>query len=57
MPWLAFNLTIDNVFDRTDQETVDLYTSHDPLKRFHATPGYPITVVGGLTFRLGAKVR
>jgi hypothetical protein len=27
----------------------------DPLERVHGTPGYPRTVVGGITFRLFPK--
>jgi hypothetical protein len=28
-----------------------------PVERFHATPGYPVTVVGGVTLRLNPKNR
>lgn len=59
--WMDFNLTVDNVFDRTYYETVDLYTSRlrgqMPMERFHVTPGYPVTVVGGVTIRLMPKNR
>jgi len=58
---IDFNLSIDNIFDRTYYETVDSYTSalkgQAPMERFHVTPGYPITFVGGLTFRLFNKDR
>ena len=54
-------LSIDNVFDRTYYETVDSYTSalkgQDPVERFHVTPGYPITFVGGISIRLFNKDR
>lgn len=59
--WMDLNFSIDNVFDRTYYETVDRYTSalrgQDPVERFHVTPGYPITFVGGVTFRLFNKDR
>ena len=55
------NFAIDNIFDRTYFETVDSYTSalrgQAPMERFHVTPGYPITFIGGLTFRLFHKDR
>ncbi len=58
---IDFNLSIDNVFDRTYFETVDSYTSalkgQDPMERFHVTPGYPITFVGGISIRLFNKDR
>lgn len=59
--WMDLNFSIDNMFDRTYYETVDRYTSalrgQDPVERFHVTPGYPITFVGGVTFRLFNKDR
>ena len=58
---IDFNLSIDNVFDRTYYETVDSYTSalkgQAPMERFHVTPGYPITFVGGVSIRLFNKDR
>lgn len=58
---IDFNFSIDNVFDRTYYETVDSYTSalkgQEPMERFHVTPGYPITFVGGLSLRLFNKDR
>ncbi len=58
---IDFNLSIDNVFDRTYFETVDSYTSalrgQAPMERFHVTPGYPITFVGGVSVRLFNKDR
>lgn len=58
---IDFNLSIDNVFDRTYYETVDSYTSalkgQEPMERFHVTPGYPITFVGGVSIRLFNKDR
>jgi outer membrane receptor protein involved in Fe transport len=54
------NLSIDNLTDKRYFETQNFFESRirpgDPVvARIHATPGYPITVTGGLTFRLFGK--
>ncbi|MGH9833348.1 MAG: TonB-dependent receptor [Blastocatellia bacterium] len=59
-PWLELNLSIDNLTDKRYFETQNFFESRiqpgDPVvARIHATPGYPITVTGGLTFRLFGK--
>jgi outer membrane receptor protein involved in Fe transport len=59
-PWVNFNLAIDNLTDKQYFETQNFFESRirpgDPiLARIHATPGYPIGVTVGFTFRLGGK--
>jgi outer membrane receptor protein involved in Fe transport len=58
--WVDFNLSIDNLTDKRYFETQNYFESRlrpgDPvMARIHATPGYPITVTAGLTFRLFGK--
>jgi outer membrane receptor protein involved in Fe transport len=58
--WVDFNLTIDNLTDKRYFETQNFFESRvspgaEALERIHATPGYPVGVSAGLTFRLGAK--
>jgi outer membrane receptor protein involved in Fe transport len=59
--WLEFNFAVDNIFDRQYYETINRFTSalrgQDPLERLHVTPGYPLTVVGGVNIRLFTKDR
>jgi outer membrane receptor protein involved in Fe transport len=56
---VEFNLTIDNLTDRAYWETQNYYESRlpgqPPMTRIHATPGYPLTVMVGMTFRLLGK--
>jgi outer membrane receptor protein involved in Fe transport len=56
---VEFNFTIDNLTDRSYYETQNYYESRlrgqEPMARIHATPGYPLTVMAGLTFRLFGK--
>jgi len=56
---VEFNLAIDNLTDRSYLETQNYFESRlpgqAPISRIHATPGYPITVMAGLTFRFGGK--
>ena len=59
-PWVDFNFSVDNVTDKVFYETQNYYESRirpgDPvISRIHATPGYPIGFIIGLTFRLGGK--
>jgi outer membrane receptor protein involved in Fe transport len=56
---VEFNFTIDNLTDRSYYETQNYYESRlrgqEPMARIHATPGYPLTAMAGLTFRLFGK--
>ncbi len=57
---VEFNLAIDNLTNKRYYETQNFFESRlrpgaDLQSRIHATPGYPITVSVGLTFRLFAK--
>jgi len=57
---LDFNLSIDNLTDKHYFETQNFGGSRlrpgDPvIARIHGTPGYPITVTVGLTFRFFGK--
>lgn len=58
--WIELNFSIDNLTDKRYFETQNFFESRirpgDPvIARIHATPGYPITVTGGVTFRLSKK--
>jgi TonB-dependent receptor-like protein len=58
--WIEFNFSIDNLTDKRYFETQNYFESRirpgDPISaRIHATPGYPITVTAGVTFRLSKK--
>jgi outer membrane receptor protein involved in Fe transport len=58
--WVDFNLSIDNLTDKHYFETQNYFESRvrpgaGVVARIHGTPGYPIGVSAGLTFRLGAK--
>ena len=54
-----FNLTLDNLTNRDYYETQNYFESRlpgqDAMSRIHGTPGYPLTAVVGLTFRLKGK--
>lgn len=54
-----FNFAIDNVLDRSYYETQNYLESRlqgqQPRYTIHATPGYPLTVTAGLTFRFRGK--
>src|SRR5262249_17812156 len=58
-----FNFAIDNLNNKRYSETQNYFVSrlpgeeHDGIARVHATPGYPIGVTIGLTFRFGEKSR
>ena len=57
---VEFNLSLDNLTNRNYYETQNYFLSQvsplaPPILRIHGTPGYPLTVVGGLTFRLRSK--
>jgi outer membrane receptor protein involved in Fe transport len=56
---VEFNLAVDNLLGRSYYETQNYFESRlpgqEPISRIHATPGYPRTVIAGLTFRLRGK--
>jgi outer membrane receptor protein involved in Fe transport len=57
---VEFNVSLDNLTNRDYYETQNYFESRvSPLApavwRIHGTPGYPLTVVAGLTFRLRGK--
>ena len=56
---VELNLTIDNLTDRSYWETQNYYESRlrgqEPVMRIHGTPGYPLTIMVGMTFRLFGK--
>jgi len=56
---VEFSLAIDNLANRDYYETQNYFESRLagqlPVKRIHATPGYPVNVTVGLTFRFGGK--
>lgn len=57
---VEFNLSVDNLTNKRYFETQNYFESRikpgDPVvSRIHATPGYPLTVTVGVTFRFGAK--
>ena len=61
-PWVDLNFNIDNVTDKSYYETQNYFESRvspaaAPAQRIHGTPGYPIGVTAGLTFRFGEKNR
>jgi outer membrane receptor protein involved in Fe transport len=53
---IELNVTVDNMLNRSYWETQNFYESRlagqDPRSRIHATPGYPLTVMVGMSFRL-----
>lgn len=56
---IEVNLTLDNLTNRSYWETQNYYESRllnqEPKSRIHGTPGYPLTVMAGMTFRLFGK--
>ena len=57
---VEFNFSVDNFTDRSYYETQNFFESRvSPLApvvaRIHGTPGYPLTVTAGVTFRFGGK--
>jgi len=58
--WIELNFSIDNLTDKRYFETQNFFESRirpgDPIiSRIHATPGYPRTLSGGMTFRFFKK--
>ncbi len=61
-PGLDFNFDIDNLAGKTYYETQNYFESRvspfaPSIARIHGTPGYPIGLTVGLTFRFGEKTR
>ena len=59
-PWIDLNLGIDNLLNKKYFETQNYFESRtcktcDVRSRIHATPGYPLTLTLGVTFRIGQK--
>lgn len=57
---LDLNLTLDNLLNRSYYETQNYFESRTEAGvpsafRIHGTPGYPLTVAVGFTWRLGAR--
>ena len=57
---VELNLSLDNLTNRDYYETQNYFESRVApdapiMARIHGTPGYPLAVVVGLTFRLGGK--
>ena len=57
---IEFNLSLDNLTNRDYYETQNYFDSRvtpnaPVVGRIHGTPGYPLTAVAGLTFRLRGK--
>ena len=57
---MEFNLSLDNLTNRDYYETQNYFESRVTpdapiVARIHGTPGYPLTAVAGLTFRLAAN--
>ena len=56
---VEFSLALDNLSGRQYYETQNYFESRlpgqPPRWRIHATPGYPLTVTAGLTFRFRGK--
>ena len=57
---IEFNLSLDNLTNRAYYETQNYFVSQvsptaPAVARIHGTPGYPLTAVAGITFRLRGK--
>jgi hypothetical protein len=56
---VEFNVTVDNMLNRSYWETQNLYQSRligeAPVSRIHATAGYPLTIMAGITVRMFGK--
>ena len=57
---MEFNLSFDNLTNRDYFETQNYFASRvapaaPVVQRIHSTPGYPLTAVAGVTFRLRGK--
>jgi outer membrane receptor protein involved in Fe transport len=57
---VELNLSLDNITNRDFYETQNYFESRvtpdsPAVSRIHATPGYPLTVVAGVTLHFGSK--
>ena len=57
---VELNLSLDNLTNRDYYETQNYFESRvtpfaPVIARIHATPGYPLSVTAGVTFRLRGK--
>jgi outer membrane receptor protein involved in Fe transport len=57
---VELNLSVNNALDRSYYETQNYFVSQvtpvaPAVARIHGTPGYPLTAVAGITFRLRGK--
>jgi outer membrane receptor protein involved in Fe transport len=57
-PDMDINLTVDNLTNKRYYETQNYFESRltpdaQPVARVHGTPGYPVSIVLGITYRLG----
>jgi hypothetical protein len=57
---VELNLSLDNLTNRDYYETQNYFESRlspqaPPVARIHATPGYPLTAIAGVTFRFRGK--
>jgi outer membrane receptor protein involved in Fe transport len=57
---IELNLSVDNLTNRDYYETQNYFASRAApdapiVARIHGTPGYPLTAVAGVTFRLRGK--
>ena len=56
---VEFNFALDNLSNRAYYETQNYFESRlpgqQPKWRIHGTPGYPMTAIAGMTFRLRGK--
>lgn len=58
--WIDFNLSVDNLTNKRYYETQNYFASRlrpgdSVSSRIHATPGYPLTLALGFTFRFFGK--
>ena len=58
--WIDLNVNVDNLTDKNYFETQNFFESRatptaEPIERIHGTPGYPVGITVGLTFRLAGK--
>jgi len=55
---LDLNVAVDNLTNKRYYETQNYFESRltpdaSPVTRLHGTPGYPLSLVVGVTYRLG----
>jgi hypothetical protein len=59
--FLDLNFAADNLLNKFFYETFEMYTSalkgQSPMERVHGTPGYPRTIMAGVTIHLFPKAR